>query len=118
MRPINIVVLVVTVIESLRAFDLVYITNKGNPTGLELLSVLVTQNIVGETQRIGFGSALGVVLLVISLVPISIFLTRRSGGRRAPVTRRAPRTRPRRAAAAPQSAPAVRLGQRRRRRCS
>jgi len=75
MRPINIVVLVVTVIESLRAFDLVYITSKGNPLrGLELLSVAVTQNIVGETQRIGFGSTLGVVLLVISLVPISIFL--------------------------------------------
>jgi multiple sugar transport system permease protein len=75
MRPINIVVLVVTVIESLRAFDLVYITSGGNPLrGLELLSVLVTQNIVGETQRIGFGSTLGVVLLVISLVPISIFL--------------------------------------------
>jgi len=75
MRPINIVVLVVTVIESLRAFDLVYITSKGNPLrGLELLSILVTQNIVGETQRIGFGSTLGVVLLVISLVPISIFL--------------------------------------------
>lgn len=75
LRPINIVVLVVTVIESLRAFDLVYITSKGNPlNGLELLSVLVTQNIVGETQRIGFGSTLGVVLLVISLVPISIFL--------------------------------------------
>jgi multiple sugar transport system permease protein len=75
MRPINIVVLVVTVIESLRAFDLVYITSKGNPLrGLELLSVAVTQNIVGETQRIGFGSTLGVILLVISLVPISIFL--------------------------------------------
>jgi ABC-type sugar transport system permease subunit len=75
LRPINIVILVVTVIESLRAFDLVYITGKGNPVkGLELLSVLVTQNIVGETQRIGFGSTLGVVLLVISLVPITIFL--------------------------------------------
>jgi len=75
LRPINIVILVVTVIESLRAFDLVYITSKGNPLhGLELLSVSVTQNIVGETQRIGFGSALGVVLLVISLVPITIFL--------------------------------------------
>jgi ABC-type sugar transport system permease subunit len=75
MRPINIVILVVTVIESLRAFDLVYITSKGNPLrGLELLSVLVTQNIVGETQRIGFGSTLGVVLLVISLVPITAFL--------------------------------------------
>jgi ABC-type sugar transport system permease subunit len=75
LRPINIVILVVTVIESLRAFDLVYITSGGNPLkGLELLSVSVTQNIVGETQRIGFGSTLGVVLLVISLVPISIFL--------------------------------------------
>ncbi|MDT4923051.1 MAG: multiple sugar transport system permease protein [Pseudonocardiales bacterium] len=75
MRPINIVILVVTVIESLRAFDLVYITSKGNALrGLELLSVLVTQNIVGETQRIGYGSTLGVVLLVISLVPITIFL--------------------------------------------
>jgi multiple sugar transport system permease protein len=75
LRPINVVILVVTVIESLRAFDLVYITTKGNSLpGLELLSVSVIQNIVGETQRIGFGSALGVVLLVISLVPISIFL--------------------------------------------
>ncbi|GLL08044.1 ABC transporter permease [Dactylosporangium matsuzakiense] len=75
MRPINIVVLVVTVIESLRAFDLVYITSHGNPLhGLELLSVSVTQNIVGETQRIGFGSTLGVILLLISLVPICTFL--------------------------------------------
>lgn len=73
MRPINVVILVVTVIESLRAFDLVYITNKGH-NGLELLSVLVTNNIVGEVHRIGFGSALGVVLLVISLVPITWFL--------------------------------------------
>ena len=73
MKPINIVILVVTVIESLRAFDLVYITNKGS-NGLELLSVLVTNNILGETSKIGFGSALGVVLLVISLVPITIFL--------------------------------------------
>ncbi|BCJ28174.1 carbohydrate ABC transporter permease [Actinocatenispora sera] len=73
LRPINIVIIVVTVIESLRAFDLVYIINKGS-NGLELLSVLVTNNIVGETSQVGFGSALGVVLLVISLIPISIFL--------------------------------------------
>jgi len=73
LKPINIVILVVTVIESLRAFDLVYITN-GGTNGLELLSALVTQNIVGQFSRIGFGSALGVILLVISLVPITIFL--------------------------------------------
>jgi multiple sugar transport system permease protein len=75
MKPINIVVLVVTVIESLRAYDLVYITSKGNVLpGLELLSVLITQDILGQTQRIGYGSALAVVLLVISLVPICVFL--------------------------------------------
>jgi multiple sugar transport system permease protein len=80
MMPMNVVVAVVTVIESLRAFDLVYITNKGT-NGLELLSALITSNIVGETSRIGFGSALGVVLLVISLIPISVFLYQMFGRR-------------------------------------
>jgi multiple sugar transport system permease protein len=75
LAPINIIIIVVTVIESLRAFDLVYIIN-GGLNGLELLSVLVTQNIVGESQRIGFGSAIAVVLLAISLVPIVLYLTR------------------------------------------
>ena len=73
MMPINIVVLVVTVIEALRAFDIVYVINRGR-NGLELLSVLVTDNIVGEASRIGYGSALAVILLVISIVPITIFL--------------------------------------------
>ena len=73
--PINIIILVVTVIESLRAFDLVYIINRGR-NGLELLSVLVTQNIIGESQRIGFGSAIAVILLSISVVPIIVYLSR------------------------------------------
>lgn len=73
LKPINTVIIVVTVIESLRAFDLVYITN-GGTNGLGLLSVLVLQNIVGQFSRVGFGSALGVILLVISIIPISIFL--------------------------------------------
>ena len=75
LRPINIVVLVVTVIESLRAFDIAYIINRGL-NGLELLSILITNNIVGEASRIGFGSAIAVVLLVISLGPILLYLTR------------------------------------------
>ena len=66
LRPMNIVVMVITVIESLRAFDIVYIINQGT-NGLELLSVLITTNIIGETSRIGFGSALATILLVISL---------------------------------------------------
>jgi ABC-type sugar transport system permease subunit len=75
MRPINIVIIVVTVIESLRAFDIVYIVNQGK-NGLELLSVLITNASIGEASLLGFGSAIAVVLLVISLVPIVIFLTR------------------------------------------
>ena len=75
MRPINIVILVITVIESLRAFDLVFIINKGL-NGLELLSTLVTNNIIGETSRIGFGSAIAVVLLVVSVGPIIFYLVR------------------------------------------
>jgi ABC-type sugar transport system permease subunit len=75
MQPINVVVIVVTVIESLRAFDIVYIINKGK-NGLELLSTLITNNALSEASLVGFGSAIAVVLLVISLVPIVIFLTR------------------------------------------
>lgn len=73
LRPINIIVLVITVIEALRAFDAVYAINKGR-NGLELLSVLVFENIVGEASRIGFGSAIAVVLLVISLGCIVTYL--------------------------------------------
>jgi multiple sugar transport system permease protein len=73
LKPINIVVLVVTVIESLRAYDIVYVINKGT-NGLELLSVLVTNNIIGEASRLGYGSAIGVILLVISLGFIITFL--------------------------------------------
>ena len=75
MRPINIVVVVITIIESLRAFDIVYIINRGT-NGLELISVLVIQNLVGEGRVIGVGSALATVLLLVSLVPIIIYLSR------------------------------------------
>lgn len=73
LKPVNVVVLVVTVIEGLRAFDIVYVINKGR-NGLELLSVLVTDNIIGESSRIGWGSALAVILLLISLGFIITYL--------------------------------------------
>jgi multiple sugar transport system permease protein len=73
LRPINIIVGVITVIEALRAFDIVWVVNKGR-NGLELISALVTQNVVGEASRIGFGSALATIMLAISLVFITIYL--------------------------------------------
>jgi multiple sugar transport system permease protein len=78
MRPINIVVVVITVIESLRAFDIAYIINRGK-NGLELLSILITNNSISEANLLGFGSAIAVVLLLVSLVPIVTFLVRTMG---------------------------------------
>jgi multiple sugar transport system permease protein len=73
MGPINVVIVVVTAIEALRAFDIAYIINRGK-NGLELLSTLITNNSISEAGLVGFGSAIAVVLLVISLVPIVTFL--------------------------------------------
>jgi ABC-type sugar transport system permease subunit len=73
MMPINVVIAVITTIESLRAFDIAYIINRGK-NGLELLSTLIVNNSISEANLIGFGSAIAVVLLVISLVPIVTFL--------------------------------------------
>jgi multiple sugar transport system permease protein len=73
MAPINIIIVVVTTIESLRAFDIAYIINRGK-NGLELLSTLITNNSISEASLIGFGSAIAVILLLISLVPIVSFL--------------------------------------------
>jgi multiple sugar transport system permease protein len=73
MRPINVIILVITFIESLRAFDIVWVVNKGR-NGLELIAALVTSNIVGEASRIGFGSALATIMLLISTIFVAIYL--------------------------------------------
>jgi multiple sugar transport system permease protein len=73
MAPINVIIAVITTIESLRAFDIAYIINRGK-NGLELLSTLIVNNSVSEADLVGFGSAIAVVLLLISLVPIVTFL--------------------------------------------
>lgn len=74
MAPINVVIVVITAIEALRAFDIAFIINQGK-NGLELLSILITNNSVSEASLVGFGSAIAVVLLVISLGPIIGFLS-------------------------------------------
>jgi len=73
MRPVNIIIVVITVIESLRAFDIAWVINKGR-NGLELISTLVTQNVIGEASRVGFGSALATIMIVISTVFIAVYL--------------------------------------------
>ncbi len=75
MAPINVIIVVVTAIQALRAFDIAFIVNQGK-NGLELLSILITNYSVSEASLVGFGSAIAVILLLISLVPIILFLSR------------------------------------------
>jgi multiple sugar transport system permease protein len=73
LRPVNVIIVVVTIIESLRAFDLVFILNRGT-NGLQTLGVLVYDNIQGESTRIGWGSAYATLLFIICLGPIMVYL--------------------------------------------
>ena len=72
MRPVNIIVIVITIIESLRAFDIVYVIY-GTSAGLPILGILVFQNIAGEGASMK-GAAYAVILFVLSIGPIIAYL--------------------------------------------
>nr|MBA3451132.1 sugar ABC transporter permease [Chloroflexia bacterium] len=64
LRPINVVVAVITVIEALRAFDIIYVLNV--PRKTEVLSILTTNNLLGEGGgNVGRGSAYATILFVL-----------------------------------------------------
>jgi multiple sugar transport system permease protein len=66
LKPINVIVVVITVIEALRAFDIVYVLN--TPRNTELLSILTTDNLIGEgADNIGRGSAYATVLFALCI---------------------------------------------------
>ena len=72
MAPVNIIVIVITIIESLRAFDMIYIIYGGRG-GLPILGVLVFENIAGEGASMK-GAAYAVILFLLSIVPILAYL--------------------------------------------
>ena len=73
LKPINVIVVVITVIEALRAYDIVAALNE--PRGTEVMGTLVTRSLLGEGGgRVGFGSAYGVVLLVLCLAFITWYV--------------------------------------------
>jgi multiple sugar transport system permease protein len=66
LKPINVIVAVITVIEALRAYDIVAALSE--PRGTEVMGTLVTNSLLGEGGgRVGLGSAYGVVLLLLCL---------------------------------------------------
>jgi multiple sugar transport system permease protein/raffinose/stachyose/melibiose transport system permease protein len=72
MAPVNIIIVVITVIDSLRAFDLIYIIF-GTSTGWPILGMLVFRNIYGQSASM-LGAAYAVILLILSITPIIFYL--------------------------------------------
>jgi len=72
MKPVNIIIIVITVIDSLRAFDIVYMIY-GSSTGWPILGILVFQNISGGGMSMK-GAAYAVILFVFSIGPIIAYL--------------------------------------------
>jgi ABC-type sugar transport system permease subunit len=76
LTPITVVVVVISVIDSLRAFDLVYVMTKGGPFNSS--SVLATFMYIEafNNYRMGYGASISVILFAISLLFILIYLLR------------------------------------------
>jgi multiple sugar transport system permease protein len=64
LKPINVVIVVITVIEALRAFDIIFVLNI--PRKTEVLSILTTNNLLGEGGgNVGRGSAYATILFIL-----------------------------------------------------
>jgi ABC-type glycerol-3-phosphate transport system permease component len=85
LRPINVVIVVVTVIEALRAFDIPYVINRGQ-NGLELLSTVVVNGCSARPRGSAIASAAATVLLLLSIVPIASTCAARCAARRRPMS--------------------------------
>lgn len=74
LKPVNVIVAVITVIQSLRAYDIV--AALGSNRGTQVIGTLVISTISGENSgRVGIGSAYAVVLLLLSLGFILYYVT-------------------------------------------
>jgi multiple sugar transport system permease protein len=76
LRPITVVVVVISIIDSLRAFDLVSVMTRGGPFNQS--SVLANYMYIQSfnNYKMGYGAAISVILFLISLIFITIYLSR------------------------------------------
>ncbi|MCF7946272.1 MAG: sugar ABC transporter permease, partial [Spirochaetia bacterium] len=75
LRPITVVVVVISIIDSLRAFDLVQIMTRGGP--YNQTSVLANFMYIESfnNYKMGYGAAISVILFIISLIFIMFYLS-------------------------------------------
>ena len=76
LAPITVVVVVISIIDSLRAFDLVYVMTRGGPFNSSQVLATFMYNEAFWNYRMGYGASISVVLFMISLLFIFIYLVR------------------------------------------
>ena len=76
LAPITVIVIVISIVDSLRAFDLVSVMTRGGPFNSS--SVLANYMYIQafNNYRMGYGAAISVILFIISLVFILFYLNR------------------------------------------
>jgi ABC-type sugar transport system permease subunit len=76
LAPITVVVIVISIIDALRAFDLVYVMTRGGPFNSSQVLATFMYNEAFWNYRMGYGASISVVLFMISLLFIFIYLIR------------------------------------------
>jgi len=76
LAPITVVVIVISIIDALRAFDLVYVMTRDGPFNSSQVLATFMYNEAFWNYRMGYGASISVVLFMISLLFIFIYLIR------------------------------------------
>lgn len=76
LAPVHAIVVVITIIDSLRAFDLPWVMTKGGPYNSSDLIATLMYNEAVFNYKIGYGSAIATTLFALSLVLIISYLVR------------------------------------------
>jgi multiple sugar transport system permease protein len=75
LAPVLLVTLLFRTLDALRAFDLMYVLTGGGPAGMtETLTVYAYRSLF-QTLRLGFGSAIGVVVFVLVMLVAAAYLS-------------------------------------------
>jgi len=76
LAPITVIVVIISVIDSLRAFDLVSVMTRGGPYNSSSVLANFMYIEAFNNYKMGYGAAIAVILFLISLTFILIYLSR------------------------------------------
>ncbi len=76
LAPITLIVLVVSTVDSLRSFDLVYVMTRGGPFHSSEVLANYMYLTAFHDYRMGYAAAIAVVLFAITFLPIALFIRR------------------------------------------